>query len=237
VNIDIWSDVVCPWCYVGKRRFETALDRFDHRDQVTVTWRSYQLDPTTRSTPRGVDGDYVARLAAKFGGGVEQAGHMLESMTRTAAAEGLDYHFDIAKPANTFDAHRLLHLAAQRGVQGELEELLFRATFTLGQPIGDHQTLVDLAAAAGLDRDEAIWVLAGDQYADAVEADEAQARAYGITGVPFFVIDGKYGVSGAQPAEALLGAMTQAWQEGSSTSIVSRSALPRHRPAAAAAPG
>lgn len=213
VNIDIWSDVVCPWCYIGKRRFESALEKFDHREQVIVTWHSYELDPTTRSTPKGVDGDYVRRLAAKFGGGVEQARQMLGSMTETAAAEGLEYHFDIAKPANTFDAHRLLHLAAERGVQGELKELLLRATFTLGVPIGDHQSLLDLAVEAGLDRAEVTSMLAGDSYAEAVRADEAQARAYGITGVPFFVIDGKYGVSGAQPAESLLEVMTQAWQE------------------------
>jgi predicted DsbA family dithiol-disulfide isomerase len=223
VNIDIWSDVVCPWCYIGKRRFEAALGRFDHREQVTVTWHSYQLDPTARSTPEGVEGNYVERLAAKFGGGVEQARQMLGSMTQTAAAEGLDYHFDIAKPANTFDAHRLLHLAAARGVQDELEEQLFRATFTLGQPVGDHHTLTDIAVVAGLDRDEVVAVLADDSYADDVRADEEQARAYGITGVPFFVIDSKYGVSGAQPAEALLEVMTQAWQQEHPLTVVAGS--------------
>lgn len=213
MNIDIWSDVVCPWCYIGKRRFESALDRFDHRDEVTVTWHSFELDPAAPSTPAGVEGDYVGLLAAKYGGGVEQAQQMLDSMTQAAAAEGLEYHFDIAKPANTFDAHRLLHLAGERGVQGELKELLLRATFMLGQPIGDHETLTDLAVTAGLDRDEVTSVLAGSSYADAVRADQAQARAYGITGVPFFVIDAKYGISGAQPAESLLEVMTKAWQE------------------------
>lgn len=213
MNIDIWSDVVCPWCYIGKRRFESALDRFDHRDEVAVTWHSYELDPAAPSTPAGVEGDYVGRLAAKYRGGVEQARQMLDSMTQAAVAEGLAYHFDIAKPANTFDAHRLLHLAGERGVQGEVKELLLRATFTLGLPIGDHATLTDLAVTAGLDRDEVASVLAGSSYADAVRADQAQARAYGITGVPFFVIDAKYGVSGAQPAESLLEVMTKAWQE------------------------
>src|ERR1700712_3404722 len=210
MNIDIWSDVVCPWCYIGKRRIESALEQFDHSDEVTLTWHSYELDPTAESAPTD---DYAARLGAKLGTGTAQAKQMLVSMTATAARDGLDYRFDIAQPANTFDAHRVLHLAAARGKQGDLEERLFRATFTEGRSIGDHETLADIAAEAGLDRAEVGAVLAGDDYAREVRADIAQARAYGITGVPFFVIDDKYGVAGAQPADSLLQVLEQAWQE------------------------
>ena len=213
MNIDIWSDVVCPWCYIGKRRFESALQRFDHRDDVTVTWHSFQLDPTTVSTPRGAEDDHIGYLTKKFGTSREKAEQMLAGMTETAAVEGLEYHFEKVKSANTFDAHRLLHLAAARGQQGQLKERLMRATFTDGEPVGDPGTLTDLAVEVGLDRDEVTAVLDGDRYADAVAADIAQARAYGITGVPFFVVDAKYGVSGAQPAQALLDVLNQAWAE------------------------
>ena len=213
MNIDIWSDVVCPWCYIGKRRFEAALERFDHRDEVTVTWHSFELDPSAPSDAASGRHDYAGALAAKLGTTADRARQMLESMTATAAQDGLDYHFDIARHSNTFDAHRLLHLAKDRGVQGELEERLFRATFTEGRAVGDPATLVDLAVEAGLDRTEATVVLAGRTYAEEVRADEAQARAYGITGVPFFVVENKYGVSGAQPAAALLEVLQQAWQE------------------------
>lgn len=209
MNIDIWSDVVCPWCYIGKRRLEAALQRFDHRDAVTVTWHSFQLDPTASND----DVSYAEGLAGKMGGGMDRAEQMLASMTATAAADGLDYHFDIAQRANTFDAHRLLHLAKARGVQGELKERLLGATFAQGRHVGDHPTLVELATAAGLDESEAASVLAGNDYADDVRADVEQARAYGISGVPFFVVENRYGVSGAQPADSLLQVLNQAWQE------------------------
>ncbi len=208
VNIDIWSDVVCPWCYVGKRRFETALSTFKHADEVTVTWHSFELDPTTPAVPTE---SHVARLAAKFGTSGTKAQQMLDQMTNTAAAEGLEFRFDLNRSGNTFDAHRLLHFAAERGLQAEVKERLFRATFTEGQPIGDHRTLIDLAAEVGLDAAEVADVLAGDAYANDVRLDERQATQLGITGVPFFVLDGKYGVSGAQPAEVLRQALNQAW--------------------------
>ncbi|MDP9779149.1 putative DsbA family dithiol-disulfide isomerase [Nakamurella flavida] len=210
VNIDIWSDVVCPWCYIGKRRFETAVAAFPHADELQIRWHSFQLDP---SAPAEEAGTQAERLSAKYGTGLAQAEKMLTDMTGTAAAEGLDFHFDRLCGGNTFDAHRLLHLAWARGVQSDLEERLFDATFSRGLPVGDHATLTELAVEAGLDRDEVSAVLAGDDYATDVRADLAQARQFGITGVPFFVIDGKYGVSGAQPAELLGQALTQAWSE------------------------
>ena len=178
MKVEIWSDVVCPWCYVGKRRFEQALAGFPHRDEVEVVWRSFELDP---SAPPERTGDYAGHLAGKYGVPLAQAQQMLDTMTATAAQEGLEFSFATARPGSTFDAHRLLHLAADRGVQGAVKERLLRATFTEGEPIGDHDALVRLVAEAGLDADEAREVLASDRYAAEVRGDEQQARAYGIT--------------------------------------------------------
>jgi len=223
VLVEVWSDVVCPWCYVGKRRFEAALSRFAHRDQVEVRWRSFQLDPTTVSaTARaaGPSDDHARVLAAKFGMPLPQAVSMLEELSATAAAEGLDFHPEVQVPANTLDAHRVLHLAAERGVQGAVKERLLLAHFTQGEALGDAETLVRLAAEAGLDPDEVRTVLAGDRYADAVHADVAEASALGARGVPFFVVDRRYGVAGAQPAEQFLAVLEQAWAERVPTVLV-----------------
>ncbi len=209
MRIDIWSDVVCPWCYVGKRRFERALAGFAHRDEVDVRWHSFELDPGAVNAP----GSHVQHLADKFGTDTASAQRMLDSMTETAAAEGLDFHFETVHNSNTFDAHRLLHLADARGVQAELKERLMQAHFTEGAAVGSPATLQRLAVEVGLDADEVASVLATDAYAEDVRADVAQAREYGISGVPFFVIDARYGVSGAQPAEALASALEQAWAE------------------------
>ena len=217
MKVEIWSDVVCPWCYIGKRRFEQALAGFAHREEVEVVWRAFELDA---SAPKERTGGYAENLAAKYGVPLAQAQQMIDNMTSVAAQEGLDFHFDTARPGSTFDAHRLLHLAAERGVQDAVKERLLRATFTEGEPIGDAETLVRLVAEAGLDADEARDVLASDRYAAEVRGDEQQARAYGITGVPFFVVDGRYGVSGAQPAEALSQVLSQAWAERSPLQMV-----------------
>jgi predicted DsbA family dithiol-disulfide isomerase len=217
MDVEIWSDVVCPWCYVGKRRFEQALAAFAHRDEVRVRWRSFELDG---QAPAERTGDYAVMLATKYGVPVDQARQMIDTMTATAAQDGLDLRFDLARTGNTFDAHRVLHLAADRGVQDAVEERLMRATFTEGEPIGDRDALVRLAAEVGLDADEVRAVLASDRYADDVRADEQQARAYGISGVPFYVVDGRYGVSGAQPAEALLQVLETAWAEHRPTALV-----------------
>jgi predicted DsbA family dithiol-disulfide isomerase len=208
VNVEIWSDVVCPWCYIGKRRFEAALARFAHSDAVTVVWRSFELDPhaPARRT-EGLD----ALLAAKYGMSPERARALHAQMTELAAAEGLEYHFEHAQSGNTFDAHRLLHLAAVRGRQGELKERLLRAYFTEGRAIGDHETLVAIATEAGLPAGEAREVLAGSAYAAEVRADERRAAGFGITGVPFVAIDERYGVSGAQPVEVFLTGLETAW--------------------------
>jgi predicted DsbA family dithiol-disulfide isomerase len=210
MKVEIWSDVVCPWCAIGKHRFEKALARFAHRDDVEVSYHSFELDP---GAPHEQEGDLNEHLAAKYGVSRERAEAMHRQMTETAAADGWDFHFERARRGNTFDAHRLLHLAAERGVQDAVKERLFRGYFEEGEPIADHATLVRLGAEAGLDADEARAVLASDRYADEVRADERQAQAYGITGVPFFVVDRKYGVSGAQPPEALLQVLETAWTE------------------------
>ncbi|HEV2457212.1 MAG TPA: DsbA family oxidoreductase [Ktedonobacterales bacterium] len=210
MKVEIWSDVVCPWCYIGKRRFESALSQFPRRDEVEVTWRSFQLDPSAARNPEQT---VAERLAGKYGVSLAQAAAMNERVSRLAALECLDYHLDEARGGNTFDAHRLIHLAASHGLQQEMEERLFHAYFTEGKAIGDVETLVALAAEVGLDADEARTVLASDAYADAVRADERRARTLGISGVPFFVLDEKYGVSGAQPAEVLREALDQVWAE------------------------
>jgi predicted DsbA family dithiol-disulfide isomerase len=210
VKVEIWSDVVCPWCYIGKRRFEAALARFAHRDAVEVTWRAFELDP---AAPRERAGDLADHLATKYRVSREEAQAMHDAMTATAAAEGLTFRFDRARSGNTFDAHRLLHLAADRGVQDAVKERLMSAYLTDGEPIGDPETLARLAAEAGLDADEARAVLAGDRYAAEVRSDERQAQALGATGVPFFVIDRRYGVAGAQPAEVIGEVLHKAWAD------------------------
>jgi len=221
MRVEIWSDVVCPWCYIGKRRFEQALSAFAHRDEVEVVWRSFELDP---GAPQERVGDYAEMLSAKYGFPVSQGQQMIDTMTASATQDGLDFHFETARVGNTFDAHRLLHLALDRGVQDAVKERLLRATFTEGEPIGDHEALVRLGVEAGLDADEARDVLTSDRYAAEVRGDEAQARAYGITGVPFFVVDGTYGVSGAQPAEAHAQVLATAWAQSRPVQLVTSGA-------------
>jgi predicted DsbA family dithiol-disulfide isomerase len=218
VKVEIWSDVVCPWCYIGKRRFESALARFEHRDEVEVVWRSFELDP---SAPQHLHESLEEHLAGKYGISVEQAREAQRGIVETAATEGLTYHFDRARTGNTVDAHRLIHLGAARGVQDAVKERLLRAYFTEGEAIGDAETLARLGAEAGLDADEARTVLAEGTYEDEVRADEAEARALGISGVPFFVVDRKYGVSGAQPSDLLLEALRTAWAEAHPLTLVS----------------
>lgn len=207
MQLEIWSDVVCPWCWIGKRRIERALDTFPHRDQVEVTWRSFLLDPGATSDGRPV----TERLAAKYGVSLAEADAMNARVTQIAAQDGLDYHLDRAVSASTVSAHRLLHLASERGRGEELQESLFAAYFSHGVDLGDDEELTRLAVDAGLDADEVRSLLAGDAYQAAVEADFAQARAYGINGVPFAVLDGRLGVSGAQPVEVFAEALAQAW--------------------------
>jgi predicted DsbA family dithiol-disulfide isomerase len=210
LSIEIFSDVVCPWCYIGKRRFEAALERFEHRDEVEVTWRSFELDPDAPREPQGTPAE---RLAAKLGRTVEEVRAMQAELTELAAKDGLEYHLDRTRGGNTFDAHRLVHLAARQGLQDAAWERLMRAYFTEGEDTSDHESLVRLFAEIGVDAGESRTVLASDAYADAVREDEQLATRMGIRGVPFFVLGRRYGVSGAQPAEAFLQALEQAWED------------------------
>jgi predicted DsbA family dithiol-disulfide isomerase len=210
MKVEIWSDVVCPWCYIGKRRFESALARFAHRAEVEVVWRAFELDP---AAPARREGDGAARLAAKYGMSRQQAVDSQNRMTRTAAQEGLTFRFDVAQSGNTFNAHRLLHLAGEQGLQDEVKERLFQGYFAEAEPIGDVDTLVRLVAEVGISEAEAREVLATDTYGEDVRAEEREATELGINGVPFFVIDRRYGVSGAQPADVLLQALEQAWAD------------------------
>jgi predicted DsbA family dithiol-disulfide isomerase len=217
VNVEIWSDIACPWCYVGKRRFEAALAQFDHRDEVTVTWRSFELDP---SAPQERPGSRDEHLASKYGMSVEQARQMHEQMTEVAAGEGLEFKFDIARGCNTFDAHRLLHLAQEHGAQDAMKERLMRAHFTEGELISDHAALERLAVDAGLAADDARDVLATDRYAAAVREDESTARSLGITAVPFFVVDRAIGAAGAQPPEVLAQLLDRGWELRPAVTVV-----------------
>ena len=221
MKVEIWSDVVCPWCYIGKRRFEAALDRFAHADEVEVEWRSFELDPHATSVRAAGEGpDHADVLASKYAMSRAQAEAAIGNVTAAAAGEGLDFHLDVSLRSNTFDAHRVIHLAATRGIQDAVKERLMRAYFTDGEPVGDRDTLVRIATDAGLDAVEVEKVLDTDEHADAVRADEAEARALGITGVPFFVVERKYGVSGAQPADQLLAVLERAWSERSPFTLV-----------------
>jgi predicted DsbA family dithiol-disulfide isomerase len=208
VRVEIWSDIACPWCYVGKRRFEAALAAFEHRDGVDVVWRSFELDP---GAPLERDGDGAAHLARKYGTSRDEALAMQRRMADVAAAEGLDFRFDVARGGNTFDAHRVLHLAAEHGVQDAMKERLMRAYLGEGELIGDPAVLERLALEVGLRGDEVRDVLSTDRFGAAVREDERAAAVLGIDAVPFFVVDRRVGASGAQPPEALLDLMRRGW--------------------------
>jgi predicted DsbA family dithiol-disulfide isomerase len=209
VHVEIWSDIACPWCYIGKRRFEAALAGFEHRDDVTVTWRSFQLDP---EAPAERPGELAAHLASKYGSSVEQARSRQAQITELAAGEGLDFRFDRARAGNTFDAHRLVHLAAAHGVQDAMKERLMRAYLTEGELMSDRATLARLAGEVGLPATEVSELLSGDRFASEVRDDARTGAQLGITGVPFFVVDRAFGASGAQPPEVLRGLLDHAWQ-------------------------
>ncbi len=215
LSVEIWSDIACPWCYIGKRRFEAALSGFEHADEVEVTWRSFELDP---QAPREREGDRVEHLARKYGTTREQAQAMHDHMAGIAAGEGLEFRFEIARSGNTFDAHRLTHLAAAHGLQDEMKERLFRAYLSEGEAIGDPAVLERLAVEVGLPADEVRDLLAGDRCAGEVRDDEQLAASLAITAVPFFVVDRAIAASGAQPPELLRELLERAWAQRSALS-------------------
>jgi predicted DsbA family dithiol-disulfide isomerase len=210
MKIEIWSDVVCPFCYIGKRRFEQALEQFEHKDMIEVEWKSFQLDPDTQPEPGKGIYDY---LAERKGISRAQSVMMHNGVTKMAAEAGLDYRFDLAKVANTFNAHRLIQFAKSKGIGNEAEEALFRSYFTDGKDIGDTAALAEIGASIGIDKSEVEKMLESNANWEAVEADIREAQQIGVTGVPFFVLDRKYAVSGAQSPETFLQAMRTAWNE------------------------
>ncbi len=210
MKIEIWSDIACPWCYIGKRRFEQALAVFPERDALDIVWRSFELDPhapTRQPLPT------VELLATKYNMSAEKAQAMMNNVARNGLADGLQFNFDRSISGNTFDAHRLIHFAASKGRRAEMVERLFAAYFTEGEAVGDHPTLARLAGHVGLNTADVATMLATDAFAADVRADEDRASAFGISGVPFFAIDEKYGISGAQPASVITEALTQAFAE------------------------
>jgi predicted DsbA family dithiol-disulfide isomerase len=208
MRVDIWSDVICPWCYVGKARFEKALSTFAHRDEVEVVYHSFELDP---SSPRGQRESNLAMLSKKFGKSPAEALALDDHVGSLARAEGLGY--DSGRPVgNTFDIHRVLHLGLDKGVQQQLLSAVNEAYFAQARDVFDRDVLTEVAAGAGLDAAETGKTFDSDGYADEVRQDELQARQIGISGVPFFVFDMELGASGAQPTELLTSALNQAWE-------------------------
>ncbi len=217
LTVEIWSDVVCPWCYIGKRRFERALAGFPHADAVEIRWRSFQLDPHAAAFDAGAaPRDLAEHLGAKYGGGRAAGLQMLQQVSEVAADEGLTYDLEHARGGNTEDAHRVLHAAAAQGgtaLQGKVKERLLQGYFCERENISDPRTLVRLGVEAGLGAAQAEAALQGDAFRADVAADQAQARAFGATGVPFFVLNRTYGVSGAQPLEVFGDVLTRAWAD------------------------
>ncbi|MET9698049.1 DsbA family oxidoreductase [Streptomyces sp. NPDC006529] len=209
MRVEIWSDIACPWCYIGKARFEKGLAAFAHREEVEVVHRSFELDP---NRAKGSVAPVLEMLAKKYGRTLDEARGMEEHVAASARAEGLEYRTEGRDHGNTFDIHRLLHLAAARGRQDELLDLAYRANFAEERSVFDSETLLALAVEAGLDAGEAAAVLAdATAYADAVRADEREAAELGANAVPFFVLDRRFGISGGQPAEVFTRALEQAW--------------------------
>jgi predicted DsbA family dithiol-disulfide isomerase len=221
MDLEVWSDIACSWCYVGKRRLEAALAKFDHANEINLVWRSFELDPLA---PRlSIDAPFKSAaetVAETRGIPLDQASAVLQLMAEIAARDGLKFHFDRYRTANTFDGHRLLHLASEHNLQSELDEALLRGIFTNGELISDHATLRRLATDCGLPSPEVDDVLAGDRYAEAVRADERTAASFGVSGVPFFIIDRKMAVSGALPPEQLLQFLRRGWGDRSQVHAV-----------------
>lgn len=210
MKIEIWSDIACPFCYIGRRRLENAIEQFEHKDEVEIIWRSFQLDP---SAPRQAEGTAIDHLMKKMGASREQVEGMHANLTQQAADLGLEYHFETTRPDNSLDAHRLIHLAAHHGLQGEMKERLQKAYFTDGLSIGNRETLVQLGAEVGLDADEVREAIEGDAYTEDVRADIRKAQMLGVNGVPFFVFDSRYAISGAQPSDLFLETLERTWSD------------------------
>ena len=210
MKVEIWSDVMCPFCYIGKRKFENALAQFSHKDEVEIVWKSFQLNPDMKTEANKNINQYLAEAK---GWSIEKAKEMNDYVTNIAKEIGLTYNMDKAVVANSFDAHRFSHLAKKHGKQNEAEEKLFEAYFTDGKNTADHQTLVQLGSEIGIDQSETLAVLASNEYADEVKQDIYEAQQVGVRGVPFFVLGEKYAISGAQESSTFLQALNKTWEE------------------------
>jgi len=210
MNVEIWSDVMCPFCYIGKRKFEKALEQFPHKDDIKIIWKSFQLDPSTVTDPSL---NTIENLRLKKGWSKEQAAETIAHVADIAKQVGLDFNFDKAVVANSFDAHRLSHLAKKYNKQNELEEKLFSAYFTEGKNTADHETLLKIALEIGMDKAEVTQLLKGNIFANEVHQDVEQAQQIGVRGVPFFVLNQKYAISGAQESDSFLQALHKAYNE------------------------
>jgi len=211
LKIQIWSDIMCPYCYIGKRRIEGALAQFKHKDDVEIEWKSFQLDSSFVASEND---DMAEHLAEKYRKDVSWAKEMMDSMTQNAKSAGLDFRFDKAIMANSFNAHRLLHLAKKNNLSDAMEETLFKAYLTDGENVNDSETLKRLGLQVGLKADELEALLSSDQFANEVTADITMAQNIGVQGVPFFVFDNKYAVSGAQHVETFVQTLDKVWEEG-----------------------
>jgi predicted DsbA family dithiol-disulfide isomerase len=210
MRVEVWSDIACPWCYVGKRRLERSLADFEHGDPVEVVYRSFQLDP---GAPPERDGEYLTLLARKYGRSEKEAQAMLDQMTETAAGEGLEYRFDLIRPGNTWDGHRMLQLALTLGRQIEMKERLMRAYLCEGELISDHATLMRLAAEVGLPAERVADTLGSREFADRIDDDLDLGMNFALTGVPFYVIERKAFFAGAQPAETMSALLARAYEQ------------------------
>lgn len=210
MKVEIWSDVMCPFCYIGKRRFEQALEQFTHKEDIDVVWKSFQLNPAMKTEPGKSVNQYLADIK---GWSLEEAREMNERVTEMAEQAGLAYDFDKAVVANSFDAHRIVQFAKEKGKGDEMEERLFKAYFTEGKNIEDHITLIGLATDIGLDSSRVKSILNSIDYADKVQEDVYESQQIGVRGVPFFLFNDRYTVSGAQHVETFAGALDKAWSE------------------------
>jgi predicted DsbA family dithiol-disulfide isomerase len=210
MKVDIWSDIRCPFCYIGKRKFEKALEKFSHKNEIEVDWHSFELDPTLKTDPAVNAVEHIAEIK---GISKAQAEGMHTHVTNAAKEVGLDFNFEKNIVANSFNAHRLIQLAKTKGLANEAEEALFKAHFTEGKNIDDNNTLLEVGLAIGLEKDEVNEIFTSDAFAKEVKRDEMQAQSFGIRGVPFFILNNKYAVSGAQSPDVFLQALSQAWTE------------------------
>lgn len=210
MRIDIWSDFLCPFCHLGRRQFDLALEQFEHADDVDVVWHSFQLDRTAAPV---LEGSNVQRVADKYGVSIEQMEQTHRHMAEQAAAVGLDFQWDKATGGNSYDAHRLHHYARSVGREREFMDRLMTGWYSEGAAIGDHDTLVRLSVDAGLEEPAVVAMLQSDDFGQEVRTDIALASQIGITAVPTFVLDQKYGVSGAQGVESILKAISYAWED------------------------